>query len=82
MKPEELNQADEFATETAEADDLTLSFIAHMLVMAIYENRGDIEKAIKTLERITVTLAPCKLGSEAEEVFSSAIETLDNYRGF
>ena len=77
-----LNDADEFATGTAAADDLTLDSIGHLLVMAIYENAGDIEKAIQTLERITITLAPCQLGTEAKEVFAGAIETLDNHRGF
>jgi len=82
MSTPELNAADEFAIETATNNDLSFDWIGHLLVLAIYEGAGDVEKAIQTLERITITLSPCHLGAEAKEVFAGAIETLDNHRGF
>lgn len=77
-----MNEADNYAAECAAANKLNLDEIGHLIVMAIYENEGNPKKAGETLERAGIKLRGCELGTKAQEIFSGAIEALDNYRGF
>lgn len=77
-----MNEVEQYAAECAATNSLTLDEIGHLIVMAIYESEGNPKIAAETLERARIQLGSCELGPQVEEIFSGAIETLDNYRGF